>query len=133
MVKTLLSEEEKEILHGYFKTSPLVLMRLKSQAILMRDREIKYIDIAAVLSKNERTVRRWVKDFENRRMASIFTGHSNNENASKLTREQKEEIKRVLAEKPSAYGLPKEFWDVRNMCMQDLTWCMNVFSHIIFC
>jgi hypothetical protein len=30
----------------------------------------------------------------------------------KLTREQKEEIDKVLKKKPSVYGLPKSFWDV---------------------
>ncbi len=52
------------------------------------------------------------KDTWKRRMGSVFTGHIDNENASKLTRIQKEEIKKVLAEKPSVYGLPKGFWDV---------------------
>lgn len=108
----MLSEEEKQIVKGYFKTSPLLLIRLKAQAILMRDRSIQMGDIAAVLSRDERTVRRWVRDFTERRIASIFTGKKDNENASKLTREQKAEIQKVLKEKPSAYGLPKEFWDV---------------------
>lgn len=112
MVKIILSKEEKEILQQYFKTSPLLLIRLKSQAVLMRDRHIKMIDIAAVLSRDVRTVRRWIQDFHIRKLASIFTGHEDNENASKLTRVQKEEIKSVLSEKPSVYGLPKEFWDI---------------------
>lgn len=112
MIKIILSEAEKELLKGYFKTSPLILIRLKSQAVLMRDRAIQFVDIAAVLSRNERTIRRWITDFGKRRMGSVFTGHIDNENASKLTRIQKEEIKKVLAEKPSVYGLPKGFWDV---------------------
>lgn len=89
-----------------------MLIRLKAQAILMRDRGIQMVDIAAVLSRDERTIRRWMEDFTERRIASMFTGKKDNENASKLTREQKEEIKQVLLQKPSAYGLPKEFWDV---------------------
>ena len=70
------------------------------------------LEIAEVLFVGERTVERWIKDFSRRRMASIFSGRLGNEYASKLTREQKEEIKKVLAQKPSIYGLPKEFWDV---------------------
>lgn len=42
----------------------------------------------------------------------MFSGLVGNENASKLTRIQKEEIKKVLSTPPSWYGLPKEFWDV---------------------
>ena len=53
MVKIGLSEEEKQILHGYFKTSPLILMRLKAQAILMRERGIAMKDIASVLSRHD--------------------------------------------------------------------------------
>ncbi|MGI0059185.1 MAG: IS630 family transposase, partial [Nitrosotalea sp.] len=85
---------------------------MKAQAILMRERNIHIIDIASVLSREERTIRRWIQDFEQKRMASMFSGRTGNEYAAKLTRIQKEEIKRVLSEKPSAYGLPKEFWDV---------------------
>jgi hypothetical protein len=55
-----------------------------------------------------RTIERWIKDFSQRRMGSILSGRTGNEYASKLTREQKGEIKKVLAQKPSAYGLPKE-------------------------
>jgi transposase len=73
---------------------------------------MKLADIADVLGRNVRTVERWIKDFKQKRLASIYTGHKENENAAKLTREQKEEIKRVLGQPPSAYGLSKEFWDV---------------------
>lgn len=73
---------------------------------------MKLKDIADVLSRNERTVGRWVKDFSERRIASVFTGHQDNENAAKLTSTQKEQIKKVLTFPPSAFGLPKEFWDV---------------------
>ncbi|OGK60126.1 hypothetical protein A3I56_01130 [Candidatus Roizmanbacteria bacterium RIFCSPLOWO2_02_FULL_43_10] len=72
---------------------------------------MKIEDIAEVLGRNTRTVARWIHGFKHTRLASLFTGHKDNENASKLTREQKKEIKKVLSEKPSVYGLPKEFWD----------------------
>jgi len=45
-------------------------------------------------------------------MASVFTAYANNENAAKLTGEQKQLIKEVLALPPSDQGLPKQFWDV---------------------
>lgn len=111
MVQIVLSAEEKQLLRAYFKTTPLILIRLKSQAILLRDKSIKVADIADVLGRNSRTIERWITDFKHIRLASLFTGHKDNENAAKLTREQKAEIKQVLSEKPSAYGLPKEFWN----------------------
>jgi transposase len=112
VTKIILTEEEQRIIKGYFKTSSIDLIRLKAQTLLMRDRSIKILDIAAVLSRDTRTVSRWIKDFAERRLGSIFSGLVGNENASKLTREQKEEIRKVLNQPPSAYGLPKEFWDV---------------------
>jgi transposase len=112
VVQITLSSEEKQLLKEYFKTTPLILIRLKSQAILLRSKAMKLADIADVLGRNVRTIERWIQDFKQKRLASIFTGHQENENASKLTREQKEAIKEVLGQKPSSYGLPKAFWDV---------------------
>lgn len=40
MTTFVLSDEETALLRGYLKTSPLVLIRLKCQAILMRSRHI---------------------------------------------------------------------------------------------
>lgn len=78
----------------------------------MRIKGMKVMDIADILSRDEHTVTQWVREFHDERMSSIFTGHAQNENASRLTRKQKEEIKATLQEPPSVYGLPKEFWDV---------------------
>ncbi len=113
MVQTNLSEEEKQILKDYSKTTSLILIRLKSQAILMKSRSISFTDIADVLDRSERTVRRWIKDFQKIRLASIFTGQADNQNAAKLTREQKEEVRKTLSSPPKPIGgLPKEFWDI---------------------
>ena len=100
------------MLQTYVKTAPIGLLREKSQALLLRSRGVLIKDIAFSLNVGYRTVERWIKDFNERRMASIFSGMVGNEHAAKLTKEQKEEIKKVLDKKPSAYGLPKEFWDV---------------------
>ena len=68
--------------------------------------------IAIVVGRSEYTVEKWLRAFYQRRMASIFTGHKDNENAAKLTKQQKQQIKEVLQQPPSHFGLPKEFWDV---------------------
>lgn len=112
MIKTNITTEEKELLKAHLKKSPLELIRLKCYALLSRDKEVRVKDIADIVSKNEKTVSRWLKDWDDIRMASIFTGHKDNQNASKLTKGQKEEIKQALASPPSAYHMPKEFWDV---------------------
>lgn len=115
MIKTIITEDEKLLLGEYFKTSPLKLIRLKSQAVLMRNEGLKIEIISRLLFRNQRTIKRWIKNFSEIRMASIFTGHEDNENAAKLTKEQKEEIAETLKKPPSEYDLPKEFWDVSNL------------------
>lgn len=115
MFKIQLSEEELTILKGYIKTSPLILIRAKCQAVIMRSKRIPCVDIAEIVSRDERSITRWCKDFHMRRLASIFTGHEENQNAGKLTKEQKQEIKDALAKPPSEYGIPKEFWDVPSL------------------
>ena len=112
MHKIKLSKEEYKILTGYFKTSPLKMVRDRSQIIVMRNRNLKISDIAYSLDKAERTIKRAIKSFSEIGLGSIFSGHENNENASKLTRKQKEEISKVLKQSPTAQGIPKEFWDV---------------------
>jgi len=112
VVQIDLTEAEKEILKNYFKTSPISIIRLKSQALIMRDHGVKLEEIASFVFRDVRSIERWINDFSQRRLASIFTGKKDNQNAAKLTREQKEAIKKVLFQKPSAYGLPKEFWDI---------------------
>ncbi len=78
----------------------------------MRDKDLRQKAIAEFLFKDIRTIQRYLKGFSERRMASLFSGHADNENASKLTRKQKREVREVLKQPPSAYGLPKEFWDI---------------------
>lgn len=73
---------------------------------------MKVEDIADIVSRDRKTVSYWLKEWDDTRMASIFSGHENNSNAGKLTRQQKEEIKKALAKPPSAYDIPNEFWDV---------------------
>jgi transposase len=112
MVRINLSTDEVVLLQRYRKTSPIALLRDKAQAMLLRSRGVAIKDIAFSLNVGYRTVERWIKDFSERRMASIFSGLVGNENAAKLTKEQKTAIAKALREKPSRYGLLKEFWDV---------------------
>ena len=112
MFKPALSTDEREVLGSYFLKSPITLIRLKAQAVLMRDRGLKQKTISELVFRSERTIQRWVGDFSKRRMASLFSGHVDNENASKLTKKQKEQIRKVLKKPPSDYDLPKKFWDV---------------------
>jgi transposase len=78
----------------------------------MREKGMKLRDIGDIVSRDEHTITRWLKDWSKRRMASIFTGHKDNQNASKLTKEQRQEIKETLQQAPSDHGIPKAFWGI---------------------
>jgi transposase len=112
MHKTNISDLEKEILRSHSKTSPLILIRFKSQAVLMAGNGVAVSAISDVFDRSQYTIRQWLKDWCSHRLASIFTGHEDNSNASKLSPEQKAEVQQALQSPPSDFGLPKEFWDV---------------------
>jgi len=78
----------------------------------MCNRGIHQEEVAELVVKNIRSVGRYIQAFNNERMASLFSGYVNNENASKLTREQKKEIRRVLRRKSSRDAIPTRFWDI---------------------
>jgi transposase len=112
VTKTNITDEEKELLRAYVKTSPLVLLRLKAQAVLMASKGLAATDIGDIVERSERTVTVWLRDWRQQRLASIFTGHAGNQSAAKLTRDQKDEIRQALQSPPNNFGLPKAFWDV---------------------
>jgi transposase len=62
--------------------------------------------IARLVRYEEQTIREWITAWEETRMSSIFIHYAGNENASKLTKIQKNDIKETL-EKPD--GLPSAF------------------------
>lgn len=81
----------------------------------MRDKGMDLNDISDLVFKSPRVITRWLKDFSLKGLSSLFSGHTKNENASKLTHEQKEEIKKILSSPPSDQGIPVEFWDVSKL------------------
>jgi len=112
MSKTKISDDERNALQQFSKTSPLVLVRQKCFAVLIADQGLKGDAVAEIVGKTKRSVNRWLNDWQERRLASIFSGHANNNNAGKLTKEQQAQIKEALAQPPSDYGIPGEMWDV---------------------
>lgn len=90
-------------------------MSYKAQAVLMSAAGLRPDAVGEVIPRKERTIILWLRDWNNRRLASLFSEHRDNGNAAKLTRSQKEQIKRVLASPPSDSGIPKDFWDVPSL------------------
>lgn len=109
------SEEEIDLLKQHYRKTPGESVSQRAHAVLLSGMGKSFCEIAEVLFTSEKTVREWIKLWHVKRMASLFSGNFLNENAAKLTREQKEEIARVLHSAPSEYGIPKEFWDVSSL------------------
>lgn len=111
----VLTDVEFKIIHSHYLKSEYQGIRLRSHTALLSHKEYSPIQIADILFQSEQTICRWVKDFERERIASLFPKYLGNEHASKLTRKQKEHLKGVLLQKPSDYGIPKEFWDISTL------------------
>ena len=92
-----------------------VLVQMKAEAILYASRGVDVGIIAEMVERAERTVQEWLADWQATRMCSVLTGHAGNQNAAKLTRDQKQELKKILAQPPSQTGVHAEFWDVPAM------------------
>lgn len=115
MLKTNITDDERKILVAFNRESPALLVRLKAQAVMASDQGLASSSIAMNVGKSLRAVERWLRDWNRRRTSSIFSGHSNNSNAGKLTKDQQAQIKAVLAQPPSDYGIPKAMWDVPSL------------------
>lgn len=109
---TDITSDEVELLARHYRKARCALIRERAHAIILSSQKRNAGDIAAILMRSENTVRQWINDFQQRRLSSIFHQYQGNGNASKLTKEQKQEIKQTLERPPSEQGLPKGFWDV---------------------
>lgn len=112
MLKTKITDEERKILVAFNRDSPILLIRLKAQAVMSSDQGLSSKSIALNVGKGIRAIERWLSNWNEQRVASIFSGHQDNANAAKLTKAQLLQIKEVLSQPPSEYGIPKEMWDV---------------------
>ena len=112
-VRVGVAPEETAVLIRWRKRSDNhVLVRMKAEAILHASRGVDVGIIAEMVKRAERTVQEWLADWQATRMCSVLTGHAGNQNAAKLTRDQKQELKKILAQPPSQAGVHAEFWDV---------------------
>ena len=90
----------------------MILVRLKAEAVLYASMGVATEIIASSVDRSERTVADWLRDWNACRLQSVVTLHAGNQNAAKLTRDQKADLKKVLESPPSEAGVPADFWDV---------------------
>ena len=94
------------------RTDNYVLVRMKAEAILHASRGVDVSVIADMVERSAKTVRERLAGWQNTRMCPVLTEHAGNQNAAKLTRTQKEDLKAVPARPPSRSGIDAEFRDV---------------------
>ena len=112
-MKVDVAPEEFPILVRWKKRSDsLTLVRMKAEAVLYASEGVSSTVIAKMVERSERTIREWLADWRLYRMKSVVTGHAGNENAAKLTSDEKEKIKEALSKPPAESGIKAEFWDV---------------------
>ena len=105
-------EETAVLIRWKKRSGSHALVRMKAEAILYASRGADASITAKMVDRTERTVQEWLAEWQATRVCSVLTGHAGNQNAAKLTRAQKEELKAVLAQPPSRSGIDAEFWDV---------------------
>lgn len=109
-----LTTEEIVLLRSHFRKSQNRLIRERAQTVLALHQGFSPYQTSKLLLRSEKTVREWVKAFHRERISSIFP-HYIGDNASKLTKIQREQLKEVLSNPPSDYGIPYFFWDVSTL------------------
>lgn len=111
------SNKEYKIIVNHYKCSQTRLVQNRAHAVLLSMQGRSVPDIAEILFRRENTISGWLEAFQTIRIASIFPAYTSNTNASKLTREQLEEIQDTLGKPPSHKkgSLPSAFWDIKKL------------------
>jgi transposase len=105
-------DERKVLLNWKKRSDTMILIRLKAEAVLYASMNVSVEIISASVDRSPRTVSEWLSDWNSFRLQSVVTEHAGNQNAAKLTREQKADLKEILKSPPSEAGVSADFWDV---------------------
>lgn len=103
----------EEVLQDYQMNAVHPSMRMRAMGLLMLHVGVPAEQVSMVVGRSVRTLQRWVAGWRATRMASLYTGHIGNRNAAALTREQHDEVVRVLQAPPTdPDGVPVGFWSL---------------------
>lgn len=111
----VLTKKERVLLIGHVRKSGTLLIRQRAHAIVLAADGYAIPAIAGILFVQVKTVRTWLRAFDDTRISSIFPRYAGNTNASKLTAEQLTEIRDVLRKPPSDTAIPASFWSVAQL------------------
>lgn len=110
-----LTDDETTLLKQHYAKAQSLLIRERAHCVLLSHQGRGTRDISEILMREQETIHGWILLFHTKRIASIFPGYAGNENASKLTREQRAAIAATIATPPSTTGLPVEFWSITRL------------------
>lgn len=112
-----LSFADLEILNQHKQKALSELTRDRAHALILLSKGYNGGQIEDIFDRHEKTVREWIFGFQQLGVSSVFHNYSNNKyNASKLTKEQQEEVSEILKKQiDSEGGLPKKFFDVSSL------------------
>ena len=108
---TGLTGDEITALKGY-KDRGYPSITRKASAMLLINSGVDIVIVADFVDRKPSTINTWIREFNATRLASIFSFHIGNSNASKLTPQQRQHLEQVLSQPPSAQGIPGRFWTV---------------------
>jgi len=106
------TKKEVSLLEHHYQKAGSQLVRQRAHCILLSADGYNAIQIGGILRRQDKVIRYWIHSWNKQRISSIFHEYIDKENASKLTKEQKEEIKKTLGNLPSKQGLPGSFWSL---------------------
>ena len=89
----VIPEETAVLIRWKKRSDNHVLVRMKAEAVLYASRGVDVGIFAELVERTERAVQEWLAEWQATRMCSVLTGHAGNQNAAKLTRTRKEELK----------------------------------------
>src|SRR3989344_7990919 len=93
-------QEKLEVFLQHYRHSQDVKISHRAHVVSLHLKDWCVRDIAEATFREESTVSRWITAYKRDGVGSIFPGYYQNQNAAKLTRAQKVEVKKLLEENP---------------------------------
>lgn len=114
MLKIKILENEIELLRDHKKKAPNNIVRDRAHSAILSHKGYSVAQIADILDRHRDTIQDWLNNWNEVRIASIFTDYTNNSlNNSPFTKEQLAEIKNLLSNPPE--GEMNQFWSVKKL------------------
>lgn len=106
-----LTDHQQEELLKVKKQNQSSTIRDRAHAVLLRAKGKKIKEIAEILFKGETFVKEAIKTYQEKGILGILD-YGKGGNNKKLTKEQKEKLRKLLEKEPKEYGFNQSFWSI---------------------